>query len=107
MVKILGFIFFLQDNTVDKVKDIIEEDVWGTIKEWLGFELISVGKEPNHIGFTVGHLIVVVVVVVLICVLSIVLVMSLLVVHRYSQHLIHLLLCVLSTCRPCIHALFM
>lgn len=61
MVKILGFIFFLQDNTVDKVKDIIEEDVWGTIKEWLGFELISVGKEPNHIGFTVGHLIVVVV----------------------------------------------
>ena len=44
MVKILGLIFFLQEETVDKVKDIIEENIWGTIKEWLGFELISVGK---------------------------------------------------------------
>ena len=61
MVKILGLIFFLQEETVDKVKDIIEEDIWGTIKEWLGFELISVGKEPNHIGFTLGHLIIVII----------------------------------------------
>ncbi|AWH72919.1 mechanosensitive ion channel protein MscS [Dokdonia sp. Dokd-P16] len=61
MVKILALLFVLQEETVDKVKDIIEEDVWGTIKEWLGFELISVGKEPNHIGFTVGHLIILII----------------------------------------------
>lgn len=61
MVKILVLLFYLQEETVDKVKDIIEKDVWGTIKHWLDFELISVGKEPNHIGFTIGHLILVVI----------------------------------------------
>ncbi|AEE20003.1 mechanosensitive ion channel-like protein [Dokdonia sp. Hel_I_63] len=61
MVKILALLLVLQEETVEKVKDIIEQDVWGTIKEWLGFELISVGKEPNHIGFTVGHLIILII----------------------------------------------
>ena len=61
MVKILAILLYLQEETVDKVKDIIEEDIWGTIKEWLSFELISLGKEPNHIGFTVGHLIVLII----------------------------------------------
>ncbi len=61
MVKILALLLVLQEETVEKVKDIIEQDVWGTIKEWLGFELISVGKEPNHIGFTIGHLIILII----------------------------------------------
>lgn len=61
MVKVLALLLYLQEETVDKVKDIIEQDIWGTIKEWLSFELISLGKEPNHIGFTVGHLIVLIV----------------------------------------------
>ncbi|WP_035336189.1 mechanosensitive ion channel domain-containing protein [Dokdonia sp. PRO95] len=61
MVKILALLLVMQEETVEKVKDIIEQDVWGTIKEWLGFELISVGKEPNHIGLTIGHLIILII----------------------------------------------
>lgn len=59
MVKILVLLFALQEETVEKVKDIIEEDIWGTIKEFLSFE-IGFGEGAKHIGLTVGHLILVI-----------------------------------------------
>lgn len=64
MVKILALVSILfQDETVEKVKEVIEEDIWGTIKYWLEFELISVGKteSADHIGLTIGHVILLIV----------------------------------------------
>lgn len=64
MVKILALLsVFFQEETVEKVKEVIEEDIWGTIKYWLEFELISVGKtqSADHIGLTIGHVILLVV----------------------------------------------
>ncbi|RMB56162.1 mechanosensitive ion channel protein MscS [Dokdonia sinensis] len=61
MVKILGLLFLFQEQAVDKVKEVIEEDVWGIIKDILAFEVISTGEGEKHIGLTVGHLLLVVV----------------------------------------------
>lgn len=64
MVKILAILsVFLQEEAVEKVKEVIEENIWGTIKYWLEFELISVGKaeSADHIGLTIGHVILLIV----------------------------------------------
>lgn len=60
MVKVLMlFSILLQDETVDKVKEVVGENIWGTLQDILSFEVLSVGKvaSPDHIGLTVGHII--------------------------------------------------
>lgn len=60
MVKVLALLtVFLQEETVEKVKDVIENDVWGNIVKLLSFEF-GFGEGSKHIGITVGHLILVV-----------------------------------------------
>lgn len=42
----------MQEN--EGIKKVIEQDVWGTIKEFLNYELIYVGSESGPVVFTVG-----------------------------------------------------
>ncbi|TVZ51876.1 mechanosensitive ion channel family protein [Dokdonia sp. Hel_I_53] len=60
MVKILALFFFLQEEAVDKVKEVIEEDIWGNIEKFLAYK-IGFGDNDNGISFTVGHIILVIV----------------------------------------------
>lgn len=64
MVKILALLFYLQEETVEKVKEIIEEDIWGTIQSILSYEF-GFGEGEKHIGITVGHIILVIIVFIL------------------------------------------
>ncbi len=64
MAKILVILsLFLQDEAVEKVKEVIEKNVWGTLKEIFDYEVISLGKvnSPDHIGLTVGHIVLLIV----------------------------------------------
>jgi len=64
MVKVLVMLsLFLQEEVVEKVKKVVEKNIWGTIKEILSYEVISVGKvnSPDHIGLTVGHIVLLIV----------------------------------------------
>ena len=44
----------MQEN--EGIKKVIEQDIWGTIKEFLNYELIYVGSESGPVIFTVGLL---------------------------------------------------
>lgn len=46
---------------VDQVKEVIEQDIWGTIKDFLNFTLIDAGTEQNPIKITVWVVLLVVV----------------------------------------------
>lgn len=46
---------------VDQVKEVIEEDVWGTIQDFLNFTIIDAGSEDNPIKITVWVVLLVVV----------------------------------------------
>lgn len=64
MAKILVILsLFLQEEAVEKVKEVIEKDIWGTIKEIFDYEVVSLGKvnSPDHIGLTVGHIVLLIV----------------------------------------------
>ncbi len=60
MVKILALLLYVQEEAVEKVKEVIEEDIWGIIKDILSYEF-GFGEGDKHIGITVGHLILVVI----------------------------------------------
>lgn len=45
-----------------EIKEIIEEDIWGTILDFLNFSLISFGSESDPVRITVGLILLVVVV---------------------------------------------
>lgn len=59
MVKVLMFMSFLQEQAVEKVKEVIEEDIWGTIVNLLGYEF-GFGEGDKRIAITVGHIILVI-----------------------------------------------
>lgn len=46
---------------VDQVKEVIEEDIWGTIQDFLNYSLINMGSEENPIRITVWVILLVVV----------------------------------------------
>ncbi|SDL43211.1 Mechanosensitive ion channel [Salinimicrobium catena] len=46
---------------VDQVKEVIEEDIWGTIQDFLNYSLINVGSEENPIRITVWVILLVIV----------------------------------------------
>lgn len=48
-------------QAVDQVKEVIEQDVWGTIKDFLNFTIIDAGTEQNPIKITVWVVLLVVV----------------------------------------------
>jgi small-conductance mechanosensitive channel len=52
----------MMQQGVDQVKEVIEEDIWGTIQEFLNYSLISAGTEENSIRITVWVILLVVVV---------------------------------------------
>lgn len=47
---------------VDQVKEVIEEDIWGTIQDFLNYSLINFGGEENPIRITVWVILLVIVV---------------------------------------------
>ena len=55
MVKILSAMFFQEGKS--KVEEIIEEDLWGTLKEFLNLGL-HLGEGENRIDLTIGSLLV-------------------------------------------------
>lgn len=46
---------------VDQVKEVIEEDIWGTIQDFLNYSLINFGSEENPIRITVWVILLVIV----------------------------------------------
>ncbi len=46
---------------VDQVKEVIEEDIWGTIQDFLNYSLINVGSAENPIRITVWVILLVIV----------------------------------------------
>lgn len=51
----------MQREEVDQVKEVIKEDVWGTIQDFLNYTLINFGTEENPIRITVWVILLVVV----------------------------------------------
>jgi small-conductance mechanosensitive channel len=51
----------MQEEAVDKVKEVIEEDVWGTIVQFFKTDLVPIGEGENAIHITVGLLLLVVI----------------------------------------------
>ncbi len=60
MVKILVLFFLLQEEAVEKVKEVIEEDIWGNIQKFLSYEF-GFGDNDKGISITVGHILLVIV----------------------------------------------
>lgn len=50
----------MQEEAVDKVKEVIEEDVWGTIVQFFKTDLVPVGEGENAIHITIGLLLLVI-----------------------------------------------
>ena len=59
MVKILSLLFLFQEQAVDKVKEVIEEDIWGTIQDFLALK-ISTGEGSKEVSLTVGNILLVI-----------------------------------------------
>ncbi|GAA3522126.1 hypothetical protein GCM10022393_40820 [Aquimarina addita] len=51
----------IQEEIAEQVEEIIKEDVWGAIKEFLGYEIFSFGSKDHSIILTVGLLLFVIV----------------------------------------------
>ncbi len=45
-----------QEEITEQVKDVIQNDIWGTIKDVLGYRIFHFGSEDNPIVLTVGLL---------------------------------------------------
>jgi len=56
--------FSIQEDAVDKVKEVIEEDIWGTIQKILAYHF-DIGSGDKLISLTVGHILLVVVAIIL------------------------------------------
>ncbi len=46
-----------QEEITEQVKDVIQEDIWGAIKDFLGYEIFHIGTDKAPIVLTVGLLI--------------------------------------------------
>lgn len=51
----------MQKEEVDQVKEVIKEDVWGTIQDFLNYSLVNFGTEENPIRITVWVILLVIV----------------------------------------------
>lgn len=51
----------IQEEAVDKVKEVFEEDVWGTLVQFFRTDLVPVGEGENAIHITVGLLLIVII----------------------------------------------
>ncbi|WGK63767.1 mechanosensitive ion channel family protein [Croceiramulus getboli] len=50
----------VQEETVETIKEVIEEDIWGSIKKFLDLG-IHIGKDDTAIDLTIGHLLLVII----------------------------------------------
>ena len=55
----------IQEEITDQVKEVIQKDVWGSIKAFLEFEIFSLGSEKDPIVLTVGLLLIMVLVLII------------------------------------------
>ncbi|SHJ55698.1 mechanosensitive ion channel family protein [Aquimarina spongiae] len=46
----------IQEEITEQVKEVIQEDVWGAIKEFLGYEIFHFGPDDHPLVLTVGLL---------------------------------------------------
>ena len=49
----------MQENVTDKIKEVVEEDIWGLIKEFLNFGF-HFGEGDNRVNITIGLLLIVI-----------------------------------------------
>jgi small-conductance mechanosensitive channel len=49
----------MQENVTDKIKEVVEEDIWGLIKEFLNFGF-HFGEGDNGVNITIGLLLIVI-----------------------------------------------
>ena len=49
----------MQENVTDKIKEVVEEDIWGSIKEFLNFGF-HFGEGDHRINITIGLLLIVI-----------------------------------------------
>ena len=52
----------IQEEITEQVKEVIEKDIWGTIKNFLDYKIFSIGTEKEPIVLTVGLLLFMIVV---------------------------------------------
>jgi len=52
----------IQEETVDKVKEVIEKDIWGTLLKFFKTDLVPIGEGDNAIHITIGLLLWVIIV---------------------------------------------